>query len=176
MADKPYKYAQLYDADGDVSKGKEWYFYYYLLNPATGKFKRYFQRFNINRIKGNSDADTKKKRYVYSREIIEMINQWLDEGNYKDAVEINSDEKTLKSGILLTIRFKTNKNLKHRSVQTYQNIADRFILFLEESHKKEILLKDVSRQHIIKFRDYILMKGVSNLTANKNTGILQALF
>jgi len=61
----PYKNAQLY-----TSKSY-WYVFYYYVNPLTGKFERFKEYFDINRI-GN-----KKERRLYGQVVVKFLNQKL---------------------------------------------------------------------------------------------------
>lgn len=176
MSGKPFKYAKLYDCKGQVGDRNYWYFHFSILDPITKKYKRYFERFDINRIYGATDAESRKLRYNYSKTIIAELNAWLDNGNFNQAIVIKSDEKTLKSGVLLAMKYKENKNLRQRSIQTYQNVADRFITYTEELRVKNFELKDVTKQFMISYRDHLLQSGISNLTVNKYVALLHSIF
>lgn len=171
-----FRYAKLNDCNGAVEKGREWYFYFYILDPTTNKYKRFIERFDINRIRGKNDDETRKLRYTFAKGIIKQLNELLDEGKYKSFIVEKTPDKDLKAGMVLAVKLKLNKNLRHRSIQTYQNVADRFFEFIETKKIENKSLSSIERKDIIEYRDYLLGRGISNLTANKYLTILHSLF
>lgn len=80
-----YRPAELYDAGGDITK--HWYVYYYFLDPITGKFERFKERFNINRQK------TLEARRLWGEQAVKFMNRQL-KGGYNPFEEAQLMEMT----------------------------------------------------------------------------------
>lgn len=69
---RPYKFAKIYSAKGNVLKS--WYCYYFYKKPGTDTFKMFKKTLGINRIKDG------KKRMTAARSIQNVINDMLAKG------------------------------------------------------------------------------------------------
>jgi len=170
-----YKPAKLYDCKGDVGAGKEWYFFFYFLDPSTGKYKRFLERFNINRIKRGNDAATRRARYDYAKLIIKQIDEWLEAGGKPGTFAI--DERiSVRRGLIYAMDLKAQKNLRQRSLQSFSNCVDRFLEFAEAKKIADKPLEELTKQDIIQYGDWLAnSRKISNLTNNKYITHLRAV-
>jgi hypothetical protein len=106
-----YKLAKLNDCGGDVSPKREWYFYFYLLQP-NGKYKRFIERFDINRKRGRNDDETRRMRYEYAKVVIKQINNTLTEGFFTNKKTDDSFEHmSVERAVMYAMEIKHSQNL-----------------------------------------------------------------
>lgn len=164
-----------------LCRGKEWYVYYYVMNPTSLKMERF--RIKINRIQ------TKRERTKYAEALISEINQKLYSGwnpfskNIQPQklvpvqVEIQQEVKPLESAAVnnsISIvkamqRFFSIKELELRpdSVRSYKSYITTFTNYLKEKNLSEITIKEWTKSMANEYLEFTYVsKNLTNKTFN----------
>lgn len=163
ILDREYIPAKLYTAKGDVSKN--WYVYYSVLNPETGKMHPLKKRGKINYIK-NARERLREGNYL-----VRYINLRLSEGKLSPfkpkAPEPTLVEHLKKHYELYKSRFETNGTLRKSSFRAYKGIFEIFTKWLELNKLTEIMPQEFTRAHAHGFCDYLIqVKKYNGVTFN----------
>lgn len=170
---KPLKQARLYDAKGDISK--EWFFEFYVPDE-DGKPRRVKERFDINRIKGRSEADTVKKRRAYAKEILPQIDKWMADGAIGQ-LDPSDVKYNVREAMEMIVKVKNKETDKKRSRQTYKSIVNLFVEWCQLKALSTIPVNDFTHHHFQQYIDYLLQdKNLSRRTVNNHAAYLQNFF
>jgi integrase len=148
-----YKPAKLYD------KSKEWYVYYSYLNPETGKWTRFKERFNINRIHDLDD------RRVYGHEMVKFINQKLQEGfnpftaimsHRNDGGSLREQVTAVMERLLLAASQQTAKG--------YRQAHARFLRWVDAEALEDRKMKTIRQPDVDAFQAWMVADGLASKT------------
>ena len=150
MTSLPYKPAKLYFAKGDLTK--EWYVEFFFLQPGTiDKYKRFKERFDINRIK------TYKERYDYGKELEKFLNEKLKSGfNPFTAVKRQDDGDFKISAQLLKVTNQLGKNASKVTQASYRCMYNRLVKFLEEKKLTYLYISLFTLEHARTYKQWAL--------------------
>ncbi len=115
----PFKPAKVYT-------GKSyWYIYYHFKNPQTGKFERFKEYFNVNRIQN------KTERKIYAQEIVKFIDEKLKAGfNPFERLTIRQDGALLLHMLDYLFALMT-ANASKPTINTYISMINRLKRYIE---------------------------------------------
>ncbi len=151
----PYKPAKLC-----TSNPSDWYLYFYYLNPDTGKYERFKERFDMNRIHHLPD------RKAYAREAMAFVNEQLSKG-----FNPYTDKKKALPGILTSLDALVNALCEKATASAqspYKLMKRRFADFIVDSDMAQITMHQVSIITVERFRSWLQRKGLSTKTINDN--------
>jgi integrase len=161
-----YKFAELFDKEGDLSK--RWYVGYYFTHPETNEFKL-FQVWISSKLK------TRKERRRKASEIIELINDKLRRG-FNPYQQENISFTNLVTAVEAVVEIKC-AGARPRTAITYRSYGRIFIKWLHAEGLNSLSVDGFNYQHCLKFSDYIKMKqGLSSRTHNNYIDCLRTLF
>lgn len=164
---------KLYDAKGDISK--EWFFYFHLPDE-DGVPQRHKERFNINRIKGRTPADTLKKRYAYAEEVIAQVDKWLADGA-RGELDPNEVKYNVREAMEMVAKFKNKQTDKKRSRETYKSIVNLFVEWCQTKNLSLLPVYEFNQFHFQDYIDYLLQdRNLARRTVNNNAAYLINFF
>lgn len=167
---KKYKSAKLYHGEKDIKK--DWFVYFYYLNPETGKFKRFRFKAQINRIHNLRD------RMKQGRLLVKAVNELLASGWTPFIMSENIG--TQWSRVDMSLRHLLRQKKKHvseRTFQSYSNSIERFIVWLTEKGLNEHPPEAVKRTHIIEYLDELVnAHELSANTRNNHLNYIRSMF
>lgn len=142
-----------------LSKGKEWFVYYYVVNPATDKLQR--KRIKINRIKSI------RERQKFANLLIDELNERLYSG-WNPFVEKEAPKGYEKLAYAMETFFKTKeRELRPDSLRSYRSFIDNLAFWLKQTKRDDMLVIQFSRKDALEYMNYLYMgKQVSNTTWN----------
>jgi len=167
---KPYKLSKIYSSDGDLKK--DWYVYYYYLNPITNKFHRFRIKNNLNRIRSLSERQERAEQIK-----VELDYKLIKGFNpFAQSVPKHEGEQNLIQNLDEAVELKKAFTRK-RSYQSYFQIVKAFKSWLIQRKLGEIKSSQISEAIILKFLDHVKTnRNVSNKTRNNYLMFLKALF
>jgi integrase len=174
----PYKPACLYSAGNDTSK--EWYVYYFYKINGSDKYKRFKERFDINRI-----ADV-KDRLHYGKVMVRYINQCLETGfnPFKSVATTQRTFQTISDQLQVIIKEQTRSASKYK-IECYNEHFNRFSKFINDDenpffdseHLKELSMHEFDEQHADAYRDYVdQVLNLSVKTINASLSYMATFF
>ena len=146
----PYIPAQYYETK------KCSYVAYYVLDPATGKYKR--KKIKLNHIK------SKKTRRQYARELIIELNKKLAEG-WNPFIQSGSKSYVRLLDALDMFFFDKERELRKRSLQSYRSQANVFIRWVKKQDK-EFYVGNFTETDAADFMRWYWQKGIRAKTYN----------
>ena len=179
-------FPHLNDCGGDLEK--DWYveWKYRIPGDTVQKKERTYKGLN----KG-----TLQERYQKADEIIKDKTQWLKSGAYLNGSEsrVYEDELMYRNEAQIygkakesVVTFRTHfseflQRIKYRvSKKTYETYCSKIRIFnswLEINKMYDLNIKNMKREHIIKFTEYLVCeKGLSRLSIEKYIQIIRAYF
>ena len=127
-----------------------WYVHYSYLNPATGKYVRFKEYFDINRIK-----DISVKR-TYGKEMCSFFNQKLKEGfNPIEQATIKEQGGTT-LGILQSLFEEMVKGASRPTYNTYNTMMNRLKRYLTVKELDSIRISEMDGNMADSFRDWMI--------------------
>ena len=170
---KPFREAKLYDANGDLSK--EWFFYFSIADE-NGVMKRIKERFDINRIKGKSKAETVRLRKQHAQDIIPQINLWLQNGA-NGRFSMDAQGMNVREAFERILAIKKSETDKERTRQSYSSVINQFIEWCADNQLTGLDIDDLNFHHLNGYVEYLLQdRKVSRRTVNNQMGYLRAFF
>jgi len=161
-----YKFAELYDRNGDLTK--RWYVGYYYIHPESRKFQ-------IFRIWISTKYLTKHARRVKANEIIESINQKLKEG-FNPFQNENIGYTLVTEAVLKIVKIKSTY-LRERTNRTYNTFVNNLIEWINKKHLTHLSIDSFNFQYTLMYSDYLKgEKKLSNRSHNNNIEGLKTLF
>jgi integrase len=152
-----------------LSIGKEWFVYYYALNPATDQLER--KKIRLNRIA------SKTERRRYANTLIQEINNKLYSG-WNPFLEESAPKGFTKMNDALE-SFYGNKvrELRKDSLRSYRSFIDTFKFWLQENDKSEMFTVSFNKTDAFSYLDWLIIsKNVSNKTWNNYVNFMRSLF
>jgi integrase len=146
----PYKNVHLYDAKGNLSQG--WYVEYHYIIPGTQEYKRFKERFDMNRLR------TLTERRSYASECLQFMKQKLKEG-------FNPFEqlKIIGSSVDFRIKIQMQKilndlcrNVSPSAIATYQEHYNRFTKFIDAKGQIQLYMVQITIDHAKSYKKYLL--------------------
>lgn len=167
---KKYKAAKLYHAEKDISK--DWFVFFYYLNPETGKFKRFRFKAQINRI------HNKRERLRQGRLLVKAVNELLQSGWSPFIISENAGTQWIRIDMSLRHLLKIKKkNVAARTHQSYVHAIDKFISWLTEKGLNEHPPELIKRVHISEYLDELVnVHELSANTRNNQLNYIRSLF
>lgn len=164
-----YTKPSLCDFSGDLSK--QWYIYYSVQDPSTGRMVRF--KFS----KGLNSLKTIKERRAYAAMVMREISLRLSQGwnpLYKEN-ERREEKGVLKDTVsgFLSIKKST---LRKRSHQSYLYAWHGFERWLTKNHPEVFFIQDLSGLVARSYIDHLSGQGYSGKTINLNRDFLYGLF
>lgn len=148
--------------------GKEWFVYYYVVNPATGKLDR--KRIKLNRIK------SVKERRKFANGLIHEINQKLYNGWNPYLEEHSPRGYTKLNDVLDTFYNSKSRQLRPDSLRSYRSFIKTFRTWMEKTDRMNMYSANFKKFDTIEFMDYIESKGMTNKTWNNYKTFFSNLF
>jgi integrase len=169
MAAIPYKLAKLNDKNP-----KDWFVYYSFVNPTSGKFERFRERYGLNNTASLGHLSQAYKtsvevvRRTMANEIIEEINEQLRNGfnpfhqlSYKSA----TTNKTVVE-VLERLVEEMNANATKNAQETYNLMLSRFKKYLEDQKLSEYSPQYFTIDHAKGFQRFLLDAKLQKKTVN----------
>ncbi|HKR04427.1 MAG TPA: site-specific integrase [Bacteroidia bacterium] len=161
----PYTLAKLYTAKGDISK--EWYAYYFVRNPETGKRVMFKKSGQMNYI------HNKKKRLAFGNMIVEEINtllkqDWTPFGNTRSVLNLVDALEEMKKIKIIGKRGRTK--------DAYKYCLDTFKSWLEKENLSFLYPEQFDNKLAFRYADFLTQKGIGNRNFNNQRVMIQALF
>ena len=155
-----YKPAKLYNAKGDITK--EWYVEFYVINPETGKFHRFKERFEINRM------PTKGARTDYGRAIVQFLNEKLKNGfnPFIDRAKAKFGDQYHVQAQLYKIAVELCEEGTITSRAAFREHYNRFCKFIQIKEWVSLLMEHITIDHAKEYRAYMRKEGLSRKTIN----------
>lgn len=178
-------YPRLNDCGGDLTK--DWYVEWSYRVPGVDKPVR-------QREYGALNLPTAKQRYDAAQLVIEKKTEWLKSGAYIDGTpeRVFVDELKYRQEAKLFAEATTKKNNSRNNLsdflrvirqkvndKTYMNYQSKmriFNSFLENQKLDNCDVKQLKREHILKFATLLAEKGSSRLTIKKYIQIIHSYF
>ena len=161
-----YKFAELYDQNGDLSK--RWFVGYSFKHPETNKYK-------LIKIYISSKLLTKHARRVKANQLIENIDNRLRQG-YNPYQNENIGYTSVINAVNKVIEYKKTYTRK-RTISTYMSFVNAFFEWLILENMSNLAIECFNFQHVIKFADYLkIVRKVSNRTHNNYLEGLRTIF
>lgn len=133
-----------------------WYIYYKYRHPRTGKFERFKEYFDVNRIKD--------RRKFINKKLIEGFNPF-------EAMVRKEMGGTIM--VLLDVLFKAMcVGATDSMINSYQCFFNRFRKFLEEKEATSISLNDVDSTMADLFKEWMVEKKLAKKTINETFSYL----
>jgi integrase len=161
MAAVPYKLAKLNDKNA-----KDWFVYYSFVNPNTGKFERFKERYGLNNtanlqhIANGYKSSVEHIRRVMAAEMIDEINENLKKGfnpfhqlTYKSATTNKTAVEVLEKLVE-----ELNGNASKNTQETYNLMLSRFKKFLSEQKLSEYTVQYFTIDHAKAFQKFLQEK------------------
>jgi hypothetical protein len=173
---KNFKKLEAFDADGDLTK--RWYISYHYLNPKTGKFQRFREYSNLNRI------HNLKQRRTALYALLQARQKLLDRG-VSPFDEINEDTILENVGAKLrTLGECIDKALEHKklhqsdlSYKSYKSRINHFKKYLTDNRLINLNPTEIGRRHIIDYLDIrTYQENISGKTRNNLLIDIRSLF
>lgn len=162
----------------EICKGKQWYIYYHVLNPKTGKFQMFKDRAGLNdkAIRSNSKARKKVAEGLKDAYNTKLKSGWSPFG-YTVENEEYSDLKYLPASVVLRRLVETKKNtLRRRTWQSYKYALDIFDKWIE-STGSHITTENFQNTHAQSFADWLMNeRRIRNKTFNGHINVLKVMF
>ncbi len=149
-----YKPAQIYAGSSC------WYIFYYYIHPQTGKWQRFKEYFDVNRIR-----DRKEKR-IYAEEVVKFINLKLLQGFNPFEATVRKEAGGTILQLLDVLFAEICKNANKSMVSYYLTIMNRLRLFLTEKEYTRISLSHIDSLVAESFKDWMLEKQLSKKSIN----------
>jgi integrase len=163
-----YRLAKLADRGGDLTK--EWYVYYWVLNPDTQRLERIRIKAEINRFK---KAIERKK---LAATLIAAINKLLLSGwspFTNDYVATN--QLTIHGVLQRSIELKAGTVTK-KTLSEYQIAIKKLVNFLERKKIAHMPCGYLTSAHLLQLRDELVAKGLAAKTINTSITHLRTLW
>lgn len=150
-----YKPAVLYQG------ASRWYVYYFFLIPGTGKYKRFKEYFDINRIKNTSE------RKVYGDEIVRFLNEKLQHGYnpflIKESAQLQLAGKINEQIELIFLELckKATKDM----LKTYQTMKNRLQNYIV-AQGGQINISHINVDFVKEFKKWMVAKNHAKKTVN----------
>jgi integrase len=153
----------------EVSRGKQWFVFYYFRNPETNEFERFKVKWGIKKA---------KDKEAWAEELRAGVEDQLRKGFSpfsKDPVQIVVKNWTLIQGLNFFKQNLETRGLRKRTVQTYSSVLKMLYKFTAPIASENI--KEVSKQHIQQILLNAHRKNEwSNTTYNNNLTFVKAIF
>jgi integrase len=164
---KQYIEAKLYDHKGDPDK--EWYVYYYCINPATGKMQRDKYSKDLNkRYLGLNKSQHRKAKYEIANEIINTINRYLENGyNPFDTNPIVVELKRPALEVYKQVIEQIKPRIEHRTWQQYTGTVSALEKYLFFHQMLPITIDELTQAHYYQFQDFC----TKELNVKKNSSL-----
>jgi len=161
-----YKSAKLFDADGDLSR--RWNVYFFFKDPTTNKFIRWREWISLK-------VPTRNQRYEIAREKIKRINTKLTLGFNPFSDKDRGQMKILES---LDYAFDCKvRSTRRRTFMSYKSHIKRFKAFLKINNLDNIAISDLNSRHAQEFLDwYQVTYKIANRTYNNERINMVAIF
>jgi integrase len=142
-----------------LCKGKEWYIYYYVINPSTEKLER--KKIKLNFIKSIQE------RTKYANNLMRELNDKLYSGYNPFNEESNPRAyKILIDSIHVFLKTK-EKELRSDSIRSYKSYISIFEEWLELKELRKIRCENFKKIHAVEFMEWVyLSRKCSALTYN----------
>lgn len=152
----PYKKAKL-----STGKSGDWFVYYYYRHPSSLEFKRFKDRFDMNRI------EDLKQRRAYGNEAVDFMNEKLAAGFNPFIAErsnVEGDVMVLNrvNQVVEVLSQQASRNAK----ETYRLMRNRLQKFLEESGHMETPMRYVDISFCNQLQQFMRKQGLSVKTIN----------
>lgn len=173
---KSYKNLSAYDADGDLTK--TWFVSYYFIDPNTGKYKRFRETGNVNRI-----HDVKQRKQELN--MLLAARKHLLERGYSPFERFDNEDVLEKVGILKHVAGDCiDKVLKHKELHlaktsfiSFKNRINSFKSYLSSRDLLSADVNDITKRHIIEFLDSrTFVDKISGRTRNNLLIDIKSLF
>lgn len=173
---KNYKKLEANDANGDITK--PWFISYHYLNPQTGKFQRFRETNNINRI--HNPKQRKEALYALLSAKKILLNKGVSPFE-----EINEDTILENVGAKLrTLGECIEKVLEHKklhlsdlSYKSYKSRIGHFKKYLTDNRLINLNPTEIGRRHIIEYLDIRTdQENISGKTRNNLLIDIRSLF
>jgi integrase len=163
----PYKPAKLYSGNGDLTK--EWYIEYYYLEPGEiDKYRRFKERFDINRIK------TYQERLAYGKEFVRFLNEKLKNGfNPFEAVKVvrgNVEVKILAQ--IFSIVTELSQMASSYSISTYTEHYNRLTKYIKEKQLEGFTMFDLDMEQAKRYKKWLQANQYARKTINSTFSYL----
>lgn len=155
-----------------LSKGKEWVVYYYVVNPYSESDKLVRKRKKCNFIK--SLAERKK----YADRLVREINAKLYAGwNPFTESEAPKSFNEIGDCLNLYLKSKIREKLSPDTIRTYKSKIKSLLEWLEENGKESEFVLNFTKSDALAYMNYLFdEKGVKNITFNKTLKWCRSLF
>ena len=168
---KSYKSAKLYFGKGDLSK--EWYVEYgYLIPGQLNKYKRFKERFDMNRIPDLKD------RLVYGKEAVCFMNEKLAQGfnpftanNYRKGYAGFTIIQQLE---MIVAELSAGETAN--AIRSFNDRYNRFKKYLEAKQLTDITGADLTLDHAEGFKVWMLTQKFSRKTINETLAYVSRYF
>lgn len=143
----------------ELHQGKEWFVFYYVLNPATEKLDR--KKIKINRIKGIAE------RRKFANQIIQEINKKLY-GGWNPYLEESAPRGFTPLKEVMEIFYRSKeRELRADSLRSYRSFIDIFGKWLDDTKRSQIFSAKFDKLDALEFMEFLYnVKKVSNKTWN----------
>ena len=164
---KQYIEAKLYDHKGDPDK--EWYVYYYCINPATGKMQRDKYSKDLNKkYLGLNKNQHRKAKYEIANEIINTINKYLENGyNPFDTSPVVIEFKRPALEVYKQVIEQIKPRIEHRTWQQYTGTVAALEKYLFFHQMLPITIDELTQAHYYQFQDFC----TKELNVKKNSSL-----
>ena len=168
----PYKLAELYDANGDLSK--RWRVTFYVWSTVTHSLIRKQKWISAK-------FTTKSQRIKEADRLIKSINRLLAEGyhiNDKTAVSFSRKNETVISWVEAFQWAQTSKKsaVRYRAEAMISFIIEHLGGFLKQKKLTNLPVQHVTRDHVEQFLEYLYLRKVGNATKNGYLKFVKILF
>jgi integrase len=146
----PFKNLHLYDAKGDITK--PWYVEYHFLIPGTFQYKRFKEKFEMNRLHKLGE------RRTYANECLQFLRQKLREGfNPFEQVKVVGSNVDFRIKIQLQkILNDLCRNASHSAAASYQEHYNRFCKFIDAKSHHELFIVQLNVDHAKSYKRFLL--------------------
>lgn len=154
-----------------LKKGKQrWQIIFHVLNVETGKFERFRETWDINRI---SDL---KERERHAAKIIQRLNRELLPNGYPHNQPPTTGGPIIAEAVKFATDLKINSG-KEETARTYKGVVSVFFKFIEAEKLASNPISSFSKKHVAAFSDWLIVeRKVSGRTHNKYLGHLHSVF
>jgi len=164
-----YRRAKLADRKGDLTK--EWYVYYSVRSPETGKFVRFRIKGDINR------CATKRDRKELAAALISGLNEYLTAGwtPFEGMPQSENELLSVKDVFIRGLEFKSG-TLARKSYLDYRSSSKFLIEYLTRKNLAIWPSEHLQRYHVQQFIDASLKQGMSTTRIRDIIGAAKSLW
>jgi integrase len=171
---KPYREAR-------ISKGKNWYIYYWYQNPVTGVFKLFKDRGGLNypEIRRNPAARKRIAKNLCDAQNEQLRGGWSPFGDTLAQTGTKEDPLQFEPAIkVLTNLYEIKKNtVKRRTWQSYKYAIDILKAYLKKKGQENIMLEFITEKFITEMFDSLQVSGnYKNISINNHANNLSVIF